>query len=96
MRAVFAVALLLATEPASAHCYSVWKYPWRQPCGATVQLASRTPPREDPKLDPPLPPEAPPVRLDFEPPSMPEPPEGWTDEALRAFAIQKLREKMGR
>jgi hypothetical protein len=29
-----ALALLLASTPVEAHCYSVWHYPWPQRCGA--------------------------------------------------------------
>lgn len=40
MRLALALALLLAAEPASAHCYSVWKYPRPQHCG--VRLAAHS------------------------------------------------------
>ena len=32
MRLALALALTLAAEPVSAHCFSVWHYPWRQNC----------------------------------------------------------------
>lgn len=97
MRVLMAIALMLswpATAP--ARCYSVWHYPWPQRCdaGASRVVAARTPAREDARLlPPPLPPPAP-SRFDFVPPTIEEPPEGWTEEALRAFAIQKLKDIM--
>jgi hypothetical protein len=93
VRTILAVALALAADPASAHCYSVWHYKTPQRC--SVQVASRTPPQEDPRLDPPLPPEPPPVRLDFSKPTL-QAPMQWIEDTERAFAIQKLREKMER
>lgn len=90
-----AVTLALIATPASAHCYSRWYYPWKQHCGAEASrvVAARTPAREDASLSPPLPPPAP-TRLDFVPATVEEPPEGWTEDALRAFAIQKLKDMM--
>lgn len=92
MRAALALAVVLTMpDPASARCYSVWRYPWPQHCGVTY--AARTPAREDPRL-PPMPPADRP--LNFVAPTIEEPPEGWTEDALRAFAIQKLREQMSK
>ena len=37
-RLTLVLALLVSTE-ASAHCYSVWRYPWPQRCGVARHLA---------------------------------------------------------
>lgn len=34
MRLTLALCFLLNVEPAFAHCYSVWRYPWPQNCRA--------------------------------------------------------------
>ena len=93
-KALFTAVLLIAAEPASAHCYSVWKFPWRQRCGAAVQVAARTPAREEPKPAPVLPPE--PTPLNFVAPVIPPPPDSWDEETERAFAIKKLNEQIER
>ena len=43
MRWIALVLALLASTEASAHCYSVWHYPWKQRCGGSRQtvLAER-------------------------------------------------------
>ena len=44
-RALLTVILLVfgesITAPAAAHCYSVWRYPWPQRCGAARQMMRR-------------------------------------------------------
>ena len=90
--ALLAAILLIAVEPASAHCFSRWKYPWPQRCGAAVQVAARTPAREEPKPAPVIPPE--PTPLNFVAPVIPPPPDSWDEDTARAFAIKKLREQI--
>jgi len=45
MRGLVLIMGLLAASPASAHCYSVWRYPWAQHCGrekSVIQLPTKT------------------------------------------------------
>ena len=42
MRWIALALALLASSEASAHCYSVWRYPWKQRCGAARQTARLT------------------------------------------------------
>lgn len=91
------IILTMGAEPATARCYSVWNYPWKQRCGASApQMAARTPAREDPAPAPPLPPEAPMTRFDFVPATLKPPPAQWDDDVARALAVEKLREQMER
>jgi hypothetical protein len=36
-----AIAALLIAQPAHAHCYSVWSYPWPQHCGGIHARTSK-------------------------------------------------------
>ena len=40
LRIALALALLASSE-ASAHCYSVWRYPWPQRCGFSPTIAKQ-------------------------------------------------------
>ena len=38
MRWIMLAAALVVATPVEAHCYSVWRYPWPQRCGAARQI----------------------------------------------------------
>jgi hypothetical protein len=38
-RGLLLALALMASTGASAHCYSVWRYPWPQRCGVARQMA---------------------------------------------------------
>lgn len=43
--------ILLATPAVACHRFSIWKYPWAQPCGFRVRMAQQSAPLPPPPVD---------------------------------------------
>jgi hypothetical protein len=82
--ALYAVSLTMAL-PASAHCFSVWRYPTPQRCA--LRLAQEAHPRPSRQLRA----EVPPAREE----GRPAPPEANGEDAARAQAIERLKLILG-